>query len=58
MQLLQALKSKDKLKWLDFSNYMQEAMQDENVASRLVFSDEITFYLSGKINRYNILYEV
>lgn len=54
LQLLQALKPNDKLKRLEFSIFMQEAMQDENFASRLVFSDEASFHLSGKVNRHNV----
>jgi len=33
---------------------MQEAMQNENFASRLVFSNEATFYLRGKVIRHNV----
>lgn len=54
LQLLQALKPTDKLKRLEFSIFMQEAMQDENFASRLVFSDEATFHVNGKVNRHNV----
>ncbi|KAL4104006.1 hypothetical protein QTP88_019319 [Uroleucon formosanum] len=54
LQLLQALKPNDKLKRLEFSIFMQEAMQDENFASRLVFSNEASFHLSGKVNRHNV----
>jgi len=54
LQLLQALKPTDKFKRLEFSIFMQEAMQDENFASRLVFSDEANFHLNGKVNRHNV----
>jgi len=43
LRLLQTLKPNDKLKRLNFTNFIQEAMQDENVATRLVFSDEANF---------------
>jgi hypothetical protein len=33
---------------------MQEAVEDDDFASRLVFSDEATFHLSGKVNRHNL----
>lgn len=33
---------------------MQEAIQDENFTSLLVFSDEATFHLNRKVNRYNV----
>ncbi|GBM18525.1 hypothetical protein AVEN_38107-1 [Araneus ventricosus] len=28
-------------------------MEDETMADRLIFSDESTFHISGKVNRYN-----
>jgi hypothetical protein len=33
---------------------MLEAMEDETFAERLIFSDEATFHVSGKVNRHNI----
>jgi len=46
LQLLQVLKPNNKLKLLNLSNFMQEAMKDANFASRVVFNDEATFYLT------------
>lgn len=31
---------------------MQEAMEDDDFANRLVFSDEASFHLNGKLNRH------
>lgn len=42
------------MKRLEFCIFMQEAMQDENVASCLIFSDEAICHLSGKVNRHNV----
>jgi hypothetical protein len=33
---------------------MQEAMEDDDFAPRLVFSDEAIFHLSGKANHHNL----
>ncbi|CAH2011247.1 unnamed protein product [Acanthoscelides obtectus] len=33
---------------------MQEEMEDDEFANCLVFSDEATFHLSGRVNRHNI----
>jgi len=32
---------------------MQEALQDENFAFHLIFSDKATFHLISKVNRHN-----
>jgi hypothetical protein len=53
LQLLQALKPDDKVKRNEFCTQMQTDMEDE-FATRLIFSDEATFHLSGKVNRHNI----
>lgn len=54
IHLLQKLRPNDCVKRLQFCNDMQEAMEGDGFANRLVFSDEATFYLSGKVNRHNI----
>ncbi|VVC43580.1 Hypothetical protein CINCED_3A025381 [Cinara cedri] len=46
---VRALKPSDKLKRLEFSIFMQEAMQDGNFASRLVFSDEASSHSSDEL---------
>lgn len=33
---------------------MQDTMQDENYASRLILSDEAAFHINGKVKRHNI----
>jgi hypothetical protein len=33
---------------------MQEALEDEDFAAKLILSDEATFHLSGKVNRHNV----
>ena len=33
---------------------MQDAMTEEGVLDRVVFSDESTFHISGKVHRYNV----
>lgn len=54
MQLLQALHTGDHQKRFDFCSAMLEDMEDDNFSQRLVFSDESTFHLSGKVNRHNV----
>jgi hypothetical protein len=53
LQLLQALKLDDKVKRYEFCMQMQADLEDE-FATRFIFSDEATFYLSGKVNRHNL----
>ncbi|GBM84527.1 hypothetical protein AVEN_246184-1 [Araneus ventricosus] len=38
---------------MNYATFMQESMEAETVADRLIFSDESTFQISGKVNRYN-----
>jgi hypothetical protein len=33
---------------------MQADMEDDESTTRLIFSDEATFHLSGKMNRHNV----
>ena len=33
---------------------MIQNMEDDTFQSRLIFSDEATFHLSGKVNRHNV----
>lgn len=33
---------------------MQNAMEDDDFLDRLVFSDKVTFYLNGTVNRHNV----
>lgn len=54
MQLLQQLKLEDYARQLDFCINMQEALEDEDFATKLIFSDEATFHLSGNVNHHNV----
>lgn len=54
MQLLQQLKLEDYARRLDFCINMQEALEDEDLATKLIFSDEATFHLSGNVNHHNV----
>jgi hypothetical protein len=54
LQLLQALKQNDKVERLSFCESMQVLIEDENFLQRMVFSDEATFHLCGKVNRHNV----
>ncbi|GBN59765.1 hypothetical protein AVEN_10558-1 [Araneus ventricosus] len=38
---------------MNYATFTQESMEDETMADRLIFSDESTFHISGKVNRYN-----
>jgi hypothetical protein len=54
LQLLEALKPDEKVKWYEFCIKMQADMEDDEFATRLIFSDEATFHLSGKVNCHNV----
>ncbi|GBN62182.1 hypothetical protein AVEN_63532-1 [Araneus ventricosus] len=53
IQLVQQLKQEDYGKRVNCATFMQVSMEDEAMADRLIFSDESTFHISGKVNRYN-----
>ena len=54
VQLLQHLEAEDYGRRLQFCTTMQEALEDEDFAAKLIFSDECTFHLSGVVNRHNV----
>jgi hypothetical protein len=54
LQLLQALTASDKMKRRKFCEKMQLKMEEDGFMERLIFSDEATFHISGKVNRSNI----
>ncbi|PNF28849.1 hypothetical protein B7P43_G04437 [Cryptotermes secundus] len=54
LQLLQALRANDKVKRVEFCDRMPKNMEDELFLLRVIFSDETTFHLSGKVNRHNV----
>ena len=54
VQLLQHLTPDDNDRRLDFCSRMLEALEDGDVADKVIFSDEATFHLTGKVNRHNV----
>ncbi|PNF26248.1 hypothetical protein B7P43_G02693 [Cryptotermes secundus] len=54
LQLVQALTNDDKRKLMEFCDSMLEMMEDETFISRLIFSDEASFHLSGTVNCHNM----
>lgn len=54
LQLVQALKPNDKVKRIEFCDVMLQMMEDDGFLQRIVYSDEATFHLSGKVNRHNV----
>ncbi|GBL83059.1 hypothetical protein AVEN_165291-1 [Araneus ventricosus] len=53
IQLVQQLKQEDYGKCMNYATFMKESMEDETMADYLIFSDESTFHISGKVNQYN-----
>ncbi|GBL88023.1 hypothetical protein AVEN_133691-1 [Araneus ventricosus] len=53
IQLVQQLKQEDYGKRMNYATFMQESMEDETMADRLIFSDESTFHISEKVNWCN-----
>jgi hypothetical protein len=55
LQLIQKLKPNDPAKRLAFCEEVLGMMErDENLSKMIIFSDEATFHLPGKVNRHNI----
>jgi hypothetical protein len=53
LQLVQHLKPDHRFKRCDFCVEIQADMEAGESATRLIFSDESTFHLSGKVKRHN-----
>lgn len=54
LKLVQALSEADKVKRIEFCEFVIEQMEkDQLFISKLVFSDEATFHINGKVNRHN-----
>ena len=53
LHLLQHLKDTDKPAREDFCTQMQAMLEEDGFDDRLVFSDEATFHLTGKVNEHN-----
>jgi hypothetical protein len=54
LQLHQDLSENDKVVRVNFCIEMQERLAVDNFADSLIFSDEGTFHLSGKVIRQNV----
>jgi hypothetical protein len=55
LQLIQKLKLNDPAKRLAFCEEVVGMMErDEGLSKRIIFSDEVTFHLSGNVNRHYI----
>ncbi|VVC46002.1 Protein of unknown function DUF4817 [Cinara cedri] len=55
LQPLQVLLPEDKRKMIDFCDFIYEKRgENESFVSRIVFSDEATFHVSGNVNRHNV----
>jgi len=55
IRLLQALNEGDREKRLEFCEFvLHKEAEEENFLSHLIFSDEATFHISGKVNRHNV----
>jgi hypothetical protein len=53
--MLQHITPKDRVVHFEFwGNMMDRIADDETFLSKICFSDEATFHLSGKVNRHNI----
>ena len=54
MRVVQALTPADKVKRRVFCEEMQLKMEENYFVERLIFCDEATFHISGKVNRHNV----
>ena len=55
VQMLQALQPNDMPRQKEFAvNMLQRISEDEAFLKRVCFSDEATFYVSGKLNKHNV----
>jgi len=54
VQLLQALNPQDHSLRLRFCLDFQQRLWEDGFAEKLVFSDEATFHVCGKVNRHNV----
>ena len=55
VQMLQALQPNDMPRRKEFAlNMLQRISEDEAFLKRVCFSDEATFHISGKLNKYNV----
>ena len=54
LQLLQVLNPQDHNLRLHFCVDFQQRLEEDGFAEKLVFSDEATFHVFGKVNRHNL----
>jgi len=54
MRLVQALTPADKVKRRDFREEMLLKMEENDFTERLIFCDEATFHITGKVNGHNV----
>jgi transposase len=54
LQLLQSLNDKDNTTLHNFHTEMQERCEEGGFRENLIFSDESTFHISGKVNKQNV----
>ena len=54
LQLLQALNPQDYNLRFHFRMDFQQRLEEDGFAEKLVFSDEATFHVCGKVNRHNV----
>jgi hypothetical protein len=54
MRLVQALTSADKVKRREFCEKTKLKMEEDGFVERLIFSDEATSHISGKVNSVHI----
>ena len=54
MQVVQAITAPEKRKHKQFCVDMQEKLEEDEFNERLVFSDEATFHMNGKVNTHNV----
>ena len=52
--LLQKLQSDDHHRGTTFCTELQALMEEDGFFERLIFSDECTFHVCGKVNRHNV----
>ena len=54
LQVVQAITAADKRKCKQFCVDMQEKLKENEFNEHLVFSDEATFHMNGKVNGHNV----
>jgi hypothetical protein len=54
LTLVQALTENDKQLRTVFSVNMLEFLENDDFGDRIVFSDEATFHINGRVNRHNV----